>query len=275
MSQGIKSEQKVITPVLAAKILDESNHNNRKLSKPKVKQYVDSMIAGQWVENGESLKFDIKGNLIDGQHRLTACVQSGFPFITTVISGISDPSAFKTIDTGRPRGANQVLQMAGFASSNAVAAAARVVEAWDANSEKEKHIARPSVGVTNTMILEKAEEFEESVLKRGVIYAQNFPKGSGDSILFGTYLILSRIEGGKAEEFFDKLVGGLFSAKQDPCKLLIDRIYNNLGKWSVWNERTELMALVFKAYNLFCENDMSKKRLAWVPTSSFPLPRGV
>ncbi|AGN51598.1 hypothetical protein VPLG_00159 [Vibrio phage eugene 12A10] len=270
----VKHEQKVITPQLAEKLL-EHNTRNRKISQPKVDQYVKDMIAGGWVENGESIKFDDTGRLIDGQHRLTACVQSGVPFITTLTTGLSDPNAFKTIDTGRTRGADQVLQMAGVKNPNNVAAAVRIVMAWDLATDKTKHVVRTVKGTTNHEVLEKVYEFKEETLLEGLRLSKTFPSSCGNSVLHGAYLILSRISDNRAEEFYNKLEDGLFSSKQDPCKLLTDRIYNRVGNWTKEDERTELLALIFKAYNWHCESNFTQKRLVWDKSSKFPVPYGV
>lgn len=270
----VKHEQKVITPQLAVKLL-EHNTRNRKISQPKVDQYVKDMIAGNWVENGENIKFDDTGRLIDGQHRLTACVQSGVPFITTLTTGLSDPNAFKTIDTGRTRGADQVLQMAGVKNPNNVAAAVRIVMAWDMATDKTKHVVRAVKGVTNHEVLEKVYEFEESVLLEGLRLSKTFPTSCGNSVLYGAYLILSRIPNNQAGEFYGKLEDGLFSSKQDPCKLLTDRIFNRVGSWTKEDERTELLALIFKAYNWHCQDNYTQKRLLWDKGSKFPVPYGV
>lgn len=270
----VKHEQKVITPQLAEKLL-EHNTRNRKILQTKVDQYVKDMKAGFWVENGENIKFDDTGRLIDGQHRLTACVQSGVPFITTLTTGLSDPNAFKTIDTGRTRGADQVLQMAGIKNPNNVAAAVRIVMSWDSSVDKTKHIVRTVKGTTNHEVLEKVYEFNEEVILEGLRLSKTFPKSCGNSLLHGAYLILSRINGNRVEEFFGKLEDGLFTSKQDPCKLLTDRIYNRVGNWSKEDERTELLALIFKAYNWHCQDNYKQKMLVWNKGSKFPVPYGV
>lgn len=270
----VKHEQKIITPQLAAKLL-ESNTRNRKMTQSKVSQYVKDMLAGDWVENGESIKFDDTGRLIDGQHRLTACVKSGVPFITTMTTGLSDPNAFKTIDTGRARGADQVLQMAGVKNAIPTTAALRLVYAWDTCKDRNNYTARPSRGTTNKDLLEAVTEFDEETLTEGFRLSKIFPKGCGGTVFYGAYLILRRIQDNKAIEFFDKLESGLFTSKQCPCKLLTDRVYNRVGNWNNEEERTELLALIFKAYNWYCQGNYTKKSLVWNSVSNFPQPQGV
>ena len=68
-----------ITPEEAAKML-ETNQRNRNVSKNAVAAMARDMTAGHWRLNGEAIRIDGDGNLIDGQHRFSACVMSGGPF---------------------------------------------------------------------------------------------------------------------------------------------------------------------------------------------------
>ncbi len=80
--------------------LDETNRNNRKVRQQWVDQLADDMLAGRWRgQNGEAIRFDTTGRLVDGQHRLWACVQSGTAFETLVVTGV-DIEDFKTIGIG-------------------------------------------------------------------------------------------------------------------------------------------------------------------------------
>jgi len=50
----------------------------------KVDQYARDMLAGHWPLAGEGIRFDEADQLIDGRHRLRACVKAGVPFQTYV-----------------------------------------------------------------------------------------------------------------------------------------------------------------------------------------------
>jgi hypothetical protein len=58
-----------------------------------VDRYAEEMRLGVWALNGKSLIFDSNGRLLNGQHRLTACAQSGVPLVTLVVRGVN-PSVF-------------------------------------------------------------------------------------------------------------------------------------------------------------------------------------
>lgn len=114
-----------VSPELAAKYL-ERNVCNRKMSRAVVKRYAEEMARGEWQFNGETIKFDGEGRLIDGQHRLHAIVRAGVSVELGIFRSLKH-SAFKTIDTGRNRTGGDVLSICGVAYPNETAAAARLL----------------------------------------------------------------------------------------------------------------------------------------------------
>ena len=105
------------TPEQAQYILEHLNPaNNRKLSRQVTDGFIASMEAKCWLLNGEPIIFDKEGNLLDGQHRLTACVASNLPLTTVVVTNI-DHKVFATINTGKARNAADAFKIAGVPNS--------------------------------------------------------------------------------------------------------------------------------------------------------------
>lgn len=98
----------LITPEIAGQML-KNNSGNRAKSQTRVLQFAKEMTRG-WKLNGEPIIFGINSRLLNGQHRLWACIESGCSFTTWVIRGV-DPTTFDTIDTGSPRTAGDVIGM--------------------------------------------------------------------------------------------------------------------------------------------------------------------
>ena len=71
----VSTEVITITPAVAADWLGKSN-NVRGLNPHRARELALQMESNDWELNGESIKFDTKGDLVDGQHRLKACVMS-------------------------------------------------------------------------------------------------------------------------------------------------------------------------------------------------------
>lgn len=117
-----------ITPEKARELL-ANNPNNRNLSKPLARKYAADMKEGLWQYNGDPIRVSKEGELLDGQHRLEACVLSGVSFETEMIVDL--PAAIMpTIDNGRRRSAGDAIHIltGGSAQHNAgIAASARQI----------------------------------------------------------------------------------------------------------------------------------------------------
>ena len=114
-----------ITPMIAEAMLATSN-GNRPMKAAKLKAYRRDMENGKWSMNGESIIIDVNGSLVDGHHRLTACVQSGATIMSVVVTG-APIDAQKTIDMGASRTAGDALSFFGYKNSNNVNAIVRVL----------------------------------------------------------------------------------------------------------------------------------------------------
>ncbi len=85
------------TPDMAREALDHpANADNRRIDLSRVRMLKASMIEGTFQLNAETVKFAADGGLIDGQHRLTAIVESGKAQDLLVARNVPK-SAFATI----------------------------------------------------------------------------------------------------------------------------------------------------------------------------------
>lgn len=122
----LRTERVTVTPELAASLL-AANVNNRPVAKAHVQRLAAAMSRGEWDVNGSTIKVATTGKLLDGQHRLLACVESGCSFITFIVYGLSE-SCFSTIDqNARGRKISDVLSIEAGANMKNVAAALMVV----------------------------------------------------------------------------------------------------------------------------------------------------
>jgi hypothetical protein len=100
-----------ITPADAQQLL-VNNTGNRPIRKDHVANLARDMVQGNWVMDGSAIRFDTTGRLLDGQHRLTACIKASKPFSTLLVTGIV-PEAGVIMDTGAKRTAGDMLNMIG------------------------------------------------------------------------------------------------------------------------------------------------------------------
>lgn len=125
----MKVSQRQITPKLATKILTSNSENNRNLRDAHVAALARDMTSGKWRENGETIIISNSGQLLDGQHRLSAIIKSKTSQKIVVVTGVPD-SYITTIDQCAPRGLQDALTVAGFKNTNALGAAYRVISAY-------------------------------------------------------------------------------------------------------------------------------------------------
>lgn len=119
-----------IDPDMARLYLDE-RAQNRNVSRATITAYADDMRSGRWAINGSTIVVDQDGRLIDGQHRLEACVEAGVAFSTYLVQ--VDSQAMHTIDTGRKRTVGDALTIAGHSYGKDAASALRLLVALARN----------------------------------------------------------------------------------------------------------------------------------------------
>lgn len=108
----LKVSVEIISPDAAKHYLTRNFETNRRLSPKNVHKHISSMQKGKWVISTDCIGFDIRGRLINGQHRLTAIVQSNTsqPFI--VVRNLPVQSA-QVLDLGKKRMMDERLSIAG------------------------------------------------------------------------------------------------------------------------------------------------------------------
>lgn len=88
MSGSISFAVVTVTPEMAEEWLRLSG-GNRRIQPAVVQKYGRDMEAGRWELNGEPIVFHRSGHLVEGHHRLWACLTFGAPFTTAVVTGAS------------------------------------------------------------------------------------------------------------------------------------------------------------------------------------------
>jgi len=145
-----------ITPEIAQQYIS-SNLNNRKLNNKHVLFLSSEMKSGYWKENGQSIVFDINGNLIDGQHRLNAICHSGCTIKTLVCTG-AESAVMATIDNGRVRSRGDVLKIEGFAYSGVISTALNILFRFD-----DGRLNHPRFELSNASCIEAAKQIHEAL----------------------------------------------------------------------------------------------------------------
>lgn len=197
-----------ITPDVAAEILDTRNKNNRPRTTTEVKKLAAHMASENWKLTGDTIKFSVSGRLLDGQHRLSACVQSEEPFRTHVIFGIDD-DAFDFLDAGKKRTPAHVLSIAGYKNAGRLAAATRWAYLIETKRAKNRDTLDPNKILT--LVRERYSSLEEFI---GIGQAVNrlnnlIPDAIAAALLYHFH----KKNQEKASLFADGWIGGAYGGK--------------------------------------------------------------
>jgi hypothetical protein len=84
------------------------NKTNRPLKPTKITEWAEEMKKGKWQETHQGIAFDWDGNLIDGQNRLTAIIESKTTQRMLVTYNL-DPGSFTVIDDGIARSGSDLF----------------------------------------------------------------------------------------------------------------------------------------------------------------------
>jgi hypothetical protein len=157
---NVQSDAKVVlqivTPAMAENWL-KSNANNRTPARFVIDEYARAMREGRWRLNGETIKIAVGGRLMDGQHRLMACVKANCSFKTYVVMGV-DSDTFDTVDIGKKRTAGDVLGIEHIRNADAVAAAIRWISLFRSGFFNMANIKMPNDEIRLFLAAEPAVE---------------------------------------------------------------------------------------------------------------------
>ena len=113
----ITVEAETIGPATAKVYLTKAAPN-RSINKRNVDRLAKAMASGAWRVTHQGIAFDENGQLIDGQHRLAAIVQSG-KTIKLLVSRYSADAPMSVLDSGSSRSVSDRVQIAGIIPEHA------------------------------------------------------------------------------------------------------------------------------------------------------------
>lgn len=267
---SITHKVEVITPQKATKYL-ENNPKNRKISDRVWKRYAKAMIDGTWALTGEPVIFDDGGNLLDGQHRLTACAESGIPFTTIVLRGI-DASNWAKMNIGRSRTLANVLQAEGIPYANRIASAASmamIIEDAEESADTSPIGTRDKID-PDALLAYVKENIE--LLKEAVI-AVRADQGPSilrpPSVFIALYVLFAKRNKTRTREFFEALTSGEVLTKDDPAYRLRATLISKLSQKNIRTKKLWLIGVTIKAWNYHLQG-RSVKQLKFGLSESFP-----
>lgn len=257
-----------VTPDMAGELL-KRNVNNRPLDNSVVAQMVGEILRGSWQVTHQGIALDgsiSSGNVVDGQHRLSAIAKSGVA--TEVLLFENVPSeTFSVLDTGKRRSGGDVLALRGERDTTLLAATIRHVHLFR-TSPNGSWVGQNS-RVTNNEILDifrsQSAEFREAV-KQGRLLGKEvglIPTAGACAY----FLTVESAPVAQVDEWMRGLTTQANLGPEDP-RLALIKVMNMLRGGASQRRRTDTrgqIGLYIKAWN------------AWVagrPVKSLRLQKG-
>jgi len=268
---------RTIFPHEAESIL-EGQVKNRSLSKATVKRYAQMMSDGAWMLNGESIVF-ADGQLIDGQHRLRAVIDSKVP-LTAIWVEVGNKYAFRTLDQGKKRGNADVLSIAGYNNTNELAACLALIAKIDMDWYLIGNGGGAKVTIPNYEIEDYAKKYPG--LKNSMLVMSKLHKmlKVRKSVMIVLHYLLRRVEGtqniadpkdSRVDEFFNQVFHGINLSKGSPSLALRNAFIRGLSEGVVMES-----GYIIKA-GIICWNNWIKNKkmkiLRVERESSIPKPK--
>lgn len=280
---GVTFEIVNLTPELAREFLERLPERQRQLSQPSVDQYASDMLEGEWFFLGDPIRFNIEGDLIDGQHRCNSVIESGRSEVMLVIRGlVSD--AIRNIDNGRKRNFADDLRIEGYPNHTQLSAIVTRVWHWQHGNFGYKGVPMVQNAVYANTSPTRAQlwatfsehpELIEVTTHAGRVYryTQNAPA----SVSGFVWWLLGKADVDKREQFFHELVqGSSQNSPEYPVNVLRRTLTRRMGP-SEHLEGWVWIAYYLKAWNAWY-NDQSISYLR-MPTparwNTLPRPMGL
>lgn len=209
-SPRIDSAIVMVDPATALRWLSR-NKKNRNVRQSVVARYRADMAEGRWTFAADPVRFDTDGNLIDGQHRLTALseLDKGVTIPMLVVRGLP-ADAQDVMDQGVKRTPGDQLALHGIKHANRIAAAIKQFIAWDSGYLFRDNKLMSQISATRVVEWAEANPGDVAFLQR--INSLTRQNDAPPSIAEAAAIAFGRIDAEAAVEFFTLLARGAGTA---------------------------------------------------------------
>lgn len=238
-----------ITPALARTYLAR-NARNRSINERTVARYASDMANGRWQFAADPIRFDRFGNLLDGQHRLSAIAQQadGFQIDMLVVTKL-DATAQTVMDQGRARTPGNQLEMLGFKNPNELGAGIRLY--LQVSTGRTSSTNTGALDPTKAQICEWALAHRDIVDQAHAIIGGTHFSDARASACYGFALMaLQSMPYGHVAEFFRLLRVG--TGEKHPINAL-DKRLQSIRRRKVTVTRAEELGYFITAANAWLE----------------------
>jgi hypothetical protein len=233
------------------------------------------MVEGRWHEpSTDPIAFTTNGELLNGQHRLTALIRSGVTLDMLVAYDVPE-DLFDVIDTGRKR---QAAQFVRAPHATALASAARMILWYDKRRLADpKHPMQPTgptaVGFDNDELLAVIEGPLADILAESVRDATRAVRWCGiPPSVHATVLTIARREGADPvllDGWLYGLIEGVGLGMDDPRRRLRQRLTDQANSIHLRRSVPAVWMLTVRAFNAYMQQ-RPVKTLKYEATDAAP-----
>jgi hypothetical protein len=250
-------ERVLLTPKLAREWLDKAAPN-RRVSQRWVSELAGIISRGNWEpDNGMTIKFNVDGEMFDGQHRCRAVISCGIPIPAWVVWNARDPD-WETVDNTKPRTLNQRLSLMGEKNANVLGGILNRLWRFDKFGHPESRMRTLPLDLLPSALRlwpesRQAAEWASS----GSIKAMTWPVASG--FVFSLTLRLNR---SAARRYYDLLETGANLALGSPILALREALFR-IKSLAVFNHsrdrRIAMMLAMIDGWNAWRQDRTIKQ----------------
>lgn len=299
-AEGVEAKVVGMTPFEAAYVLKHRmvarNRNTRMNRVSDMRR--DMLTPGHWELNGETFKFNLLGEAIDGEHRCTALASihegdallsaEGTPLLDSagasvtvgpdftvdflVVAGLS-LSAQDTVDMGTKRTHSDILGMAGHAHTMTLAATAKKLWWWRRGDYLFRGSRNPTIGEVKELLktfpqLARSAEVANRVRPKFPYIPQ--------SVLGLTHFLFTEIDADLSALFFARLEDGAELKTGHPVLTVRESLFKGEGVTKGKTPRRnpeEYTAVLIRAWNAMREGKELLKIQGIIAGRGMPMPR--
>lgn len=260
-------ERIIITPAQASFMLQNDTHN-RNVKRSHVLRLSRVIERDEWQFNGQPIQIAPDKTILDGGHRLRACVLANKPIDVLLIQN-AEPESQKTMDMGVSRNVADILTLQGFKQADKLAAfVGRVLVYQKGNLQL---AMQGSLGsVTPGEIVDYCQTFTGH--ERYVTFAVDVARSTRmpSAVIALAMWITDEIDLDDSEFFWSRFKSGAGLEEGSPILTLRNWALDP-ERLPISNqpERTGAYARIFKTWNKFRSGE-SMSLLRWIPGGSRP-----
>jgi hypothetical protein len=207
----------ILLPEAASLLLTQFNANNRGIKRHQREFIKVQVQENRFLYNGETIVIGDNRQVMNGQHRLSACVAADMPIEVLIVFGVPS-KVFVTIDQGSRRNGADVLTIKGQQNCSCLAAALRQIDNYFHDCIGQPHASGRTVdrhdNAKSLELLEKYPGVQHSVSM--MVHCRLTPPGLAAALNY----LFRMVDETDADEFCGVVMNGVQT----------DATYSQVGK---------------------------------------------